>query len=147
MPRKTNQAGVDMIKFYEGYKAKAYKDIGGVLTIGYGHTGHDVIESQVITESMADTLLKFDMEDAEKCINEAVKTRLNDNQFSALVVLTYNIGSGSFLSSTLLKCLNRGDFKNAALEFLRWDKVNGSEIKGLLARRRAEQDLFNRPVL
>lgn len=141
--RKTCKRGVDIIKYYEGFRPAAYKDTGGVWTIGFGHTGQDVVPGQVITEPIATMILQSDMEIAEKAVERLVKTQLNDNQFSALVCLVYNIGQGAFEKSTMLKCLNRGDFKAAADEFVRWDKDNGKEIKGLLARRRAERDLFN----
>ena len=146
MNRKTNKAGLDLIKYYEGLKLKAYKDIKGIWTIGYGHTGHDVVEGQEITEPMAQMLLQHDIGIAEATVSKYVAPMISDNQFGALVSLCYNIGSGSFLSSTLLKELNQGHFDTAASQFLAWDKakINGQPVEnqGLLARRRAERDLF-----
>ena len=66
---------------------------------------------------------------------------LTQNQFDALVSLTYNIGSGAFNNSTLLK-LNKGDYQGAADQFLVWNKADGKVMKGLVRRREAERALF-----
>jgi lysozyme len=71
---------------------------------------------------------------------------LNNNQFSALVSLAYNIGLGNFASSTLLKKIKAQDFAGAADEFIKWDHVNHMEIAGLVARRAKEREIFLRPV-
>ncbi|KQD16250.1 lysozyme [Acinetobacter baumannii] len=67
---------------------------------------------------------------------------LTQNQFDALVSLAYNIGSGAFKGSTLLKLLNKGDYKGAADQFLVWNKAGGKVMKGLVRRREAERALF-----
>ena len=90
-------------------------------------------------------MLKTDCLIAEKTVNDRVCQPLNQNQFDALVSLVFNIGSGAFLHSTLLKKLNAGDFISAAPEFLRWDKSANHTLPGLTARRRAEHDLFLTP--
>ncbi len=72
----------------------------------------------------------------------SVTVPLNQNQFDALVSLTYNIGSGAFNNSTLLKKLNKGDYQGAADQFLVWNKAGGKVMKGLVRRREAEQALF-----
>ncbi|KRJ11905.1 lysozyme [Acinetobacter nosocomialis] len=58
------------------------------------------------------------------------------------VSLTYNIGSGAFKNSTLLKKLNKGDYQGAADQFLVWNKAGGKVMKGLVRRREAERALF-----
>ncbi len=78
----------------------------------------------------------------EAAVNMLVTVPLNQNQFDALVSFTYNVGEGHLESSTLLKLLNQGDYMGAADQFLRWNKVDGQIILGLVRRRHKEQALF-----
>lgn len=144
--RKTNDQGVNLIKYYEsgpnGPQLKAYRDIKGILTIGYGHTGPDVLDGQQIDEPTAELLLRHDLTTAEDTVERCVRTPLSDDEFAACVSLCYNIGMTAFSKSTLVQLLNQSKFQEAADQFLVWDKSNGQVIGGLLARRRAERDLF-----
>jgi len=134
--------GFELTKQFEGCSLKAYRDIVGVLTIGYGHTGPDVHEGQEITQEQADHLLEVDLSGAILTVDLLVKVPISQNQFDALVDLTYNIGSGAFRGSTLLKLLNADHYLQAAYEFVKWDMADGKHIPGLLKRRAAEQALF-----
>lgn len=135
-----SQKGIDLIKQFEGCKLTSYQDQNGIWTIGYGHVswGHE----QQITQEQADSYLCYDLQSAEGAVNRFVDTLINQNQFDALVSFTYNVGSGSFKYSTLLKLLNSGNTSLAANEFLRWDKINEQVSEGLMNRRKAEQALF-----
>jgi len=142
MNKRINQAGIDLIKRFEGFSSHAYKDPVGIPTIGYGFT-KGVQMGDSITEEQAEARLKVELISREKVINEMVHADINDNQFSALVCLVYNIGAGAFIGSTLLKYLNSGAGKMAcANEFLRWDKAKGKTLRGLSRRREAERELF-----
>ncbi|TKC86027.1 lysozyme [Trinickia terrae] len=143
---KTNQAGLNLIKQFEGLRLIAYADVVGVLTIGYGHTGPDVKPGLIITQSQADQHLSDDLARFESGVGALVKVPLNANQFSALVSFSYNLGLGNLGSSTLLRLLNQRDYPGAALQFPRWDRAGGRELAGLLRRRQAEQALFEAPV-
>lgn len=132
------------IKTAEGLRLTAYKDGGGVWTIGYGHTGSDVREGLTIPLSEAERLLTRDLRVAEGHVNDAVKVKLTQNQFDALVSFVYNVGGGAFRSSTLLKLLNAGDYEGAANQFPRWNKDNGKVVNGLTNRRHEERELFLR---
>ena len=132
------------IKDHEGLRLTAYQDGGGVWTIGYGHTGSDVREGLTIPLSEAERLLTRDLRTAEGYVNGAVKVKLTQNQFDALVSFVYNIGGDAFEKSTLLRLLNAGEYEGAANQFLRWNKDNGKVIDGLTNRRRKERDLFLR---
>ncbi len=140
-PKRTNRNGLLLIKSFEGLRLKAYKDAVNIWTIGYGTT-RDVRPGQVISEAQAVEFLQKDLARFEKSINEVIKTPINDNQFSALACFTYNVGSGAFRSSTLLRKLNAGDIRGAANELLRWDKAGGRTLAGLTRRRKAERALF-----
>lgn len=138
---KTTEEAKLLIKSFESLKLPAYKDGWGKWTIGWGHT-HGVKPGQTITLAEAQRLFEQDVGDNERLVKLAVTHSLNDNEFSALVSLVFNIGYGRFLTSTLLKHLNMGDMKAAAAEFLKWDHVGGAPVHGLTRRRLAEQKLF-----
>lgn len=138
---KTSETGLNLIKRFEGFRAEAYKCAAGVWTIGYGHT-NGVKKGMVIDELKAETFLMIDVQKSEYAINTLVKTELNQNQFDALVSFVYNIGSGAFAKSTMLKFLNAGHLPLAAGQFDRWNKLNGVVCQGLINRRNTEKKLF-----
>ncbi len=141
-PKRTNQNGLLLIKSFEGLRLKAYRDAVGIWTIGYGTT-RGVQPNMSISEDEAEQFLQQDLNRFEQAINGAVSVPINDNQFSALVSFTYNVGSGALRSSTLLKLLNqRDDLRRTADEFPRWNKAGGRELAGLTRRRHAERALF-----
>lgn len=139
--RHTNQAGLDLIKRFEGYRGRAYKCAAGKWTVGWGST-RNVRPGMSITESEAEQRLREDLEDAEWTVAKAIRVPLNDNEFAALVSLVFNIGAGAFRGSTLLRMLNAGDRISASAEFLRWNKAGGKSLEGLNRRRLAERALF-----
>lgn len=141
MAFKTSQAGVNLIKSFEGCRLTAYQDSAGVWTIGYGHTS-GVKKGMTITEAQAEAYLKGDLGTAENAVNGKVTYSIKQNQFDALVSFTYNVGSGNFGSSTLLKKLNQGDITGAANEFDKWNKAGGQVLEGLVRRRAAEKAMF-----
>lgn len=143
---KTNQAGLALIKQFEGLRLIAYQDVVGVWTIGYGHTGKDVTPGLVITQTQADQMLCGDLACFETGVSNLVTVALNENQFSALVSFSYNLGLGNLGSSTLLRLLNAGDYQGAAAQFPRWNRAGGKVYDGLTKRRLAEQALFDTPV-
>ena len=142
---KTSLNGLKIIKDFEGLRLKAYKCSAGVWTIGYGHTS-GVKEGDVITKEQAEKYLKKDVISFENTVNGVVKVKLNQNQFDALVSLVFNIGSGAFKKSTLLKKLNAGDYDGASEQFLVWVKAGGQTLKGLVNRREQERALFRKEV-
>jgi lysozyme len=135
-------AGLAMTKQLEGLQLTAYQDQAGRWTIGYGHAGPDVHAGLTITQAQAEQLLERDLAAAVACVNRAVTSGINQNQFDALVDFVFNLGCGSLLSSTLLRQVNAGDFTAAAQQFLLWDHAGGLVVPGLLERRRAELQLF-----
>jgi len=139
---QTNQAGLSLIKSFEGCKLKSYQDVVGVWTIGYGSTGPDIKAGMNWTQAQADARLTHDLLKFEAGVTGCVKATLTPNQFSALVCFAYNVGLGNLQSSTLLKKVNASDMTGAAAEFLRWNKAGGAVIPGLTRRRQAESDLF-----
>jgi lysozyme len=142
--RKINQLGIELIKKWEGLKLKSYKDIVGVWTVGYGHTGLDVLPNMTITAQQAEDLLKKDLERFERYVNNLQgSTMLNDNEFAALVSLAFNVGS---FGPGLRTAIASNDKPGIASKILLYNKADGKVIQGLVNRRKAEVDLFKTPI-
>ena len=137
---KTSQKGINLITSFEGCSTKAYWDkYGKVWTIGYGHTGPDVFEGQIITNQQAENLLKNDLKRFESYVNNKsyVPHILNQNQFDALVSFSYNCGQGN-----LKKLVANRTLPQIAEEITQYNKSKGVYLKGLARRRKAEKKLF-----
>lgn len=139
--RHINTAGLNLLKSFEGLQLTAYLDPVGVWTIGYGTTS-GVYQGMNISQAQAEALLQTDLHRFETAVADEVTRPITENQFSALVSFTYNVGAGAFASSTLLKLLNQGDIQGAANQFLVWVYAGGIVLPGLARRRRAERLLF-----
>ncbi|HEY3620416.1 MAG TPA: lysozyme [Candidatus Sulfotelmatobacter sp.] len=147
--RAINEAGIALIASGEGIRLQAYQDIAGSWTIGYGHIS-GVQPGMTITDREAVEILKADLADTEalvEVLTSSVPT--DDNQFAAMVSLCFNIGSGNFRTSSVLRLHRAGDPAAAADAFLLWDKahVNGElkEVDGLKRRRERERELYLAP--
>jgi lysozyme len=141
--REINQEGLNLIKNWETCELVAYVCPAGVLTIGWGHTGHDVRRGMKITQAEADGLLIRDVAIASRAVERLVKVPISDNQFSALVSFVFNVGETQFKTSTLLRLLNEG--KDCTGQFARWNKSKGKVLNGLTKRREEEKVLFLKP--
>ena len=161
-----NNAAIDLIKSFESLHDGDLTKIGlqpkmcptGVWTAGYGRALQNESKTRFLvgdkdkaealkqypdlTEKAAEIMLAEDLEKFEAAVNKLVKKPLNENQRGALVSFAYNVGAQALAESTLLALLNAGDYKNAANQFLRWNKAGGKVLKGLTRRREAERELF-----
>lgn len=135
--------GLALTEQFEGCRLSAYQDQAGVWTIGYGHTGPDVVPGMTITSDQAQSLLMGDISGAAACVNRVVNVPLAQPEFDALVDFVFNLGPGAFEGSTMLRLLNSGDFTAAAAEFQKWDHAGGKVVAGLLRRREAEEAMFD----
>lgn len=138
---KIGQKGIELIKSFESCRLDTYVCAAGRNTIGWGTT-KNVKPGMKITQQQADEMFRRDLAEFEAAIAKYVKVPLSQNQIDALISLVYNIGTGAFSQSTLLKKLNANDIQGAANEFPRWCKANGKELAGLKRRREAERKLF-----
>lgn len=149
--RKINKAGLNVVKSFEGLFLKPYMDPIKIPTIGYGTIRYEndmkvSMQDPAISEERATELLMYELNKKASAVEKMVKTQINENEFSALVSLSYNVGTTALQSSTLLKLLNANADKIAiADQFLRWNKAGGKELKGLTLRRQAERSLFLQP--
>lgn len=152
-----SEPGLELLKQWEGFELKVYKDSAGLPTIGVGHlitkseqsSGNIVIAgvpvqyANGLTDQQALDLLSQDVQPAENSVNNGVKVDLNQNQFDALVSFTFNVGVGAFTSSTLLKVLNQGQYDQVPDQLRRWNKAGGKVVQGLVNRRENEVELWN----
>lgn len=139
---RTSDSGIEFIKAREGFRAEAYLCPSGVPTIGYGHTS-GVIDGQTCTEAQAEEWLREDLAAAERAVTEAAGEGLSQCRFDALVSFTFNVGTAALRRSTLLRKV-KADPSDPSIrdEFGRWVHGGGRVLPGLVARRRAEADLY-----
>lgn len=141
MSKDISQNGIDLVKSFEGFKAKAYPDQGGKWTVGYGST-LGITPLTKVTKEEAELFLKRDLGTTVKGINELITQPLNQNQFDALCSFTYNVGVHALEVSQLRGKIQYGLLNEAADEFLKWKFVHGVPNEGLLNRRIKERELF-----
>lgn len=140
---KMNAKGRELVKRFEGLRLEAYRCPAGILTIGYGSTGPHVRTGMVITPGEADRLLDKDLSRFEVGVEAMLcGCPTTEDEFSAMVSLSFNIGLGNFATSTLLKRHKVGNKTGAANAFLSWVFANKQKLKGLVARREAERELY-----
>lgn len=126
------------IVVHEGYKETAYIPVAGdVPTIGFGTTngvklGDKTTPTQALSRAMSD------IEKFEGAVKQCVTVPLTQGEYDAYISLSYNIGTGSFCRSTLVKKLQRQDYEGACKEILRWDQFQGKRLPGLTKRRQEE---------
>lgn len=138
---------VHFVKTLEGYRQFPYKDIGGKLTVGYGHTGENV-SLKFVSESDAELILREDLNEHLADMKIFIKNAdtLQQHMIDSLLSFAFNVGIFKFAKSTLLKRLNSGKFNQAADELLRWNKyrINNRVLvsKGLTNRRVKERQVF-----
>ena len=146
---RTNKRGLELIKEFEGLRLKPYLCSADVPTVGYGSTfyenGNKVsLYDNPISRARAEQLLINTITHFEKQLYPILSgLMLNDNQFSALVSFTFNVGVANFKKSTLLKIIRENpNDKDITEQFLRWNKANKKELPGLTRRRQAEAKLY-----
>lgn len=148
---KLSNAGIALIKGFEGLRLNAYRDSAGVWTIGYGstryHDGKAVKPGdRLLNEAQASALLNNTLGEYEDAVNKYITVPLTQNQFDALVSLTYNEGPGALRGTTIANKLNKKDYAGAADQFLVWNKITVNDKKviceDLVERRKAERALF-----
>lgn len=141
---RTTQAGIDLIKSFEGLRLSAYQDVRNIWTIGFGTTGPWVHRGLTITSDEAEERLKDHLLYTEKFVSKQIGDALTTpQQFSAMVSFAYNVGVGNFQKSSVLKHHKNGKPIAAAAAFMMW--VHAGKLKnvpGLIRRRNAERRLY-----
>jgi lysozyme len=143
---KLNENGLALLRAFEGFRAQSYRDVAGVWTIGYGHTGRagppEVTPQSRMTEPEARALMKRQAETFAKAVRSMLTRQLTDDQFSALVSFAFNVGETNFRRSSVLKAVNAGDDAAVARRLGLWVKAGGKVWPGLVRRRAAEAALY-----
>ncbi len=142
--REINSAGLTLLKYCEGCKLNSYQDQAGVWTVGYGSTAinhPEIVKGLCITPEQAESYLRRDLEKFYQ-LDHYCSENVNDNQYSALICLVYNVGLRAVKLSNTLKLVNAGD--NPDKEWMGFAKINGQISKGLLNRRKAELELYHK---
>ncbi|WP_020474574.1 lysozyme [Zavarzinella formosa] len=143
---RCNEAGLALIREFEGLSLKPYFDSAGIPTIGHGHTTGVRMDMGAISEATAEMFLERDVAIAEQGVSRIVRVALNENQFSAMTSFVFNIGAQKLIGTKTLNCLNRGLYAEFADRLLMWTKAGNVELPGLVKRREAERKLFLTPV-
>ena len=138
-PSRTSQAGIDLIKSFEGLELEAYYCASSILSIGYGHTQH-VFEGQVITKNDAEELLRKDLMWFEEQVVKIILPVLTQHEFDAIVSFAFNVGSSALENSTFTRRINNGENKALCFqeEFPKWVNGPNGPLPGLIRRRDAE---------
>ena len=132
-------ASLTGIAVHEGYRDRAYIPVAGDRpTLGFGDAQGvklgdktDPIRALIRLNQQAEVFQK----EMKQCIGDVP---LHQHEWDAYVSLTFNIGSGAFCKSTLVKKLQQQDYVGACTQILRWDKFQGRPLAGLTKRRQEE---------
>ena len=146
---KTSDAGIALIKHFEGVRNKPYRDCVGLWTVGVGHLiegGRQLPEgwNRTFTDAEIDALLRKDLIRFERGVAMQLPMPLKQCEFDAMVSFSFNLGLGTLQRSTLRQALLRGDKKKAMESLLKYCRAGGKVIKGLQRRRQEEYKLFLR---
>lgn len=159
-PMQISSAGVQFISQWEGFRPTPYKDVNGYWTWGYGHLQMpgEPMPTAPLTPVQGLAILLNDLTWFVQCANNNINVPVNQSQFDAFVSILENVGPGvrgvkdgiitlrAGGPSTLLACLNAGNYPGASAQFPAWDKgAGGIVVQGLYNRRVAEQELFDTP--
>lgn len=143
---RVSKTGREFIKGFEGFENDAYKD-GNVWSIGYGNTyypdGSPVTQGDWIAQEYADEIFDIILDRFAVQVENLLMVNVSQNQFDALCSLAYNIGTGAFAKSTLLKKVNVNPNDAAiAAEFKKWVYSQNKILNGLVRRREAEAQVY-----
>ena len=144
--RHVTEAGLDLIKRFEGFSPKIYICPAGYPTIGYGHVvlAHEQDQFATgITQAEATELLRKDVRIAERAVLRLISVPLTDGQFDALVSFTFNLGAGALQRSTLRRKANLGEHEGVPAELMKWVWATGKRLPGLVRRRKAEALVYS----
>lgn len=133
---------------HEGYRGDAYMPTPNDRpTIGFGSTynadGTPVKPGQSTDPVRALIRLNQHVDATQRRMRECIgDVPLHQHEWDAYVSLAYNIGTGAFCRSTLVKKLQQDppDYEGACEEILRWNKQAGEVLPGLVKRRQAEYE-------
>jgi len=149
--RTLDEVGRRFMKQEEGLILHPYKDDAGIPTIGVGCTWYPGGKKVTMSDPpLADEDAAWDLFDKVNAtflmaVYSTTRDDINQNQFNALLSLCYNIGTGDFKKSTVLRLVNqRPDDPRITEAFYMWrfSTINGIKKPILAARRIRESKLY-----
>ncbi|BBV08173.1 hypothetical protein BML2537_16670 [Providencia stuartii] len=101
-----------VIAYFEGVRYEPYEDVGGVLTVRYGHTGKDIVPNKTYTKEECNELLELDFMRTKLQVDRLVKVPVDEHTKAALYSFAFNVGTGEFAKSTMVippknRCINK----------------------------------------
>ena len=156
---KVSPAAIQMIKHHEGVKTRPYRCPALLWTVGVGHVidpSHATVKyeerrnlpipegwDRVLSMGEVDSILAQDLGRFERGVARLCPAALgHQGRFDALVSFAFNVGLGNLQRSGLRMKTNRGEFEDAAEEFLKWTKAGGRVLPGLVKRRNDERAMY-----
>lgn len=127
-----------LVASFEGLFTKAYRDPVGIVTVCYGETEGVRMGDRYSPQECADMLAKKLPRYANE-IARCIKVPISDRTRGAFISFAYNVGSGAFCRSSLLKKLNAGKTREACDGLMVWNRAGGRVFAGLTRRRAAER--------
>lgn len=144
-PRATGEAGLSLIRAFEGFSPTPYVCPAGFPTVGYGHVVREGESFEApLSPEEGEALLRADLPRYEGAVCRLIEVALEDPCFDALVSFTFNLGEGALSASTLRRLVNAGRLADAAPQFDRWVFAGARKLPGLVRRRAAERALWER---
>ena len=138
---RISDEGLELVRYFEGFRELAYKCPGGVWTIGYGST-RGVQAGDRITADEAEARLLGELYEFGAGVVSAVSAPTSEAELSALVSFAFNVGLGAFRASSVLRFHELGQKRDAADAFGLWIQSGGEILRGLQLRRYAEAELY-----
>lgn len=133
----------ELIEPFEGIRLRAYQDPAGIWTVGIGATGPGIGPGTVWTERQVRERFRTDLEERyAQMVRILGDAQTTDSQGAAMLSLLFNIGSGNFRKSSVLKEHKAKQYERAGKAFLLWNKAGGMVLAGLVRRRKAERELY-----
>lgn len=130
-------AAAAIVAPWEGRELVPYRDLVGVATVCYGHTGN--VEDRRYTPAECEALLQSDLADHWRGVSRCIHAPLAEHEAAAVLSWTFNVGVGAACGSTLIRQINAGlPAETWCRQLLRWDYAGGKRVRGLTRRRQAE---------
>jgi lysozyme len=156
---KVSPAAINMIKHHEGVRTRPYRCPALLWTVGVGHVidpSHAAVKyeerrtlpipegwDRILTMGEVDAILAQDLGRFERGVARLCPAAVgHQGRFDALVSFAFNVGLGNLQRSSLRMKTNRGEFEEAADEFMKWTKAGGRVLPGLVKRRQDERALY-----
>ena len=148
-----------MIRHHEGVRNRPYLCPAKLFTIGIGHVLYPEQANLTVSDRLQfplrpehnrtwsndeiNALLVADLARFERGVARYCPAGFaHQGQFDALVSFAFNVGLGNLQRSSLRMKHNRGEFEEAAEEFMKWTKAAGKVMRGLVNRRLDERRLY-----